>query len=174
MDTEDWCDLRLEALFVPSSRGSTLRLNAERIERVSRDAPFLGDQLRSLELCRPFERVGRGQRGRSRRGSTRHDRDLTHDLDSAGEGDIDDSSFDHRIGDICRVLRRAALSIESTAGSLHGQASSEPRGTRDVHALRAELRDAPTHDLLDLYWVNARAVNRRTLDSSEQFRRVNC
>ena len=82
-----------------------------------------------------------------------------HDLDAAGDGDVDDARADQAGGQVGGLLGRAALGVDGGGGGSSGQAGGEPRGAGDVEGLLADLADAAADDLADLGGVDARSVD---------------
>ena len=95
-----------------------------------------------------------------------------HDLDAAGDGDVDHARADEGGGQVGGLLRRPALGVDRGGGDGHGQAGGEPGGAGDVERLLADLADAAADDLADLGRVDAGAVDRLPLDCGEEIGRV--
>jgi hypothetical protein len=96
------------------------------------------------------------------------ERDTAHRLDAARERDVDHARAHHGRGEVRRLLRRTALTVDGRRRDFERQTRRKPRGARDVERLLTDLADASSDDLSDVSRVDAGPFDRRSLYGGEQ------
>src|SRR5215207_2704034 len=172
----DGQDLRVEPALGPCLRRPLLRGEAELVGVGPGDAPLVGDALGALELRREFVvpevRLGDRHPQTERLGRVGPDGHPRHQLDATGHRHVDHPGGYEAAGHVGGLLRRAALSVDGGGGRGQRQPGREPPGAADVERLRADLADAPGHDLIDLLGIDAGAADHLAQHGGQEIRGV--
>src|SRR5262249_24313785 len=152
-------DLALEPSLGCRAQCTLVRLDRELLHVVAAEVPFLGDHLGRTELAdflravpahpafTAAERIVEPEL--LARGHGRRDRDERHLLHATGDDDVTPTR-EHRLrGEVHRLLRGTALTIDGRARHVIRKPGREPAGARDVVGLAADRVDATEHDTLD-------------------------
>jgi hypothetical protein len=95
-----------------------------------------------------------------------------HALDAARDDDVHCARKDGLSGEVERLLRRTALTIDRRAGYRTRQLRGQNCVACDVHRLLADLHDAAHDDVLDGGRIDAGAVDKRVEDRGSQIDRM--
>ena len=160
-------DLGVEAALGPGLRrpaAGTRRPNASVSSRVMPHFSAMRSAPSNCDVNSYCGEVGLGDRPcRVALAEFEPDRHPAHDLDAAGDGDVDDAGADQAGGEVGGLLGRAALAVDGGGGHRERQAGGQPGGAGDVEGLLADLADAAADDLADLGRVDAGALDQLLL-----------
>ena len=165
-------DLPVEAALRPRGPGQRLGPQAERVGLLAGQAAAYRDALGADVLVRQVDVPRRGPRRADVRADRGPQRDPAHRLDPAGDPDADRVRRDEAGHQVGGLLRRAALGVQGQAAAPVRQPGVQPGRPGDVAGLLARLGHAPACYLFYLGRGEARAVEQRGLDATQELGRV--
>ncbi len=164
----DGDDLVVEATLGVGPLGPLLAQGTEGVEVVARQAPLLGDDLGRDALGHQPADVGIAQAHRLAEreadvldhGRGAHG-DHAHDLDAGGDDDVVGPGHHALGGEMGRLLRRTALTVDGGRRDRLGPAGGQHRVAPDVERLRPDLHHAAHDDVVDERGVEIVALGER-------------
>ena len=155
--------------FVGGARGTAMAFDGVVVQRRAIEFPQVAQPLGGLALGGQRKALVDAPAERHAMhvavAAHRHPR---HALGAAGHHHVGQTRCDGADRDMHRGLGGPAFAVDRHAGDALRPSGRQQRGTCDVAALFADLRDAAEHHVVDLLWLQTGAFEQRTQDRGAQ------